>query len=141
VVVQDQLRKVGVRVELLVLDGTVVHQRFQNGDFEAIIPQAVRAERTIAEANSPLGLLDAGLAAQLAAVRQEPDREVQMRLMMDAGARYRELAPATFLHVRYGALVANRRVQGIGTPGTLLPHQSWRWPFGPVERMWSDAGQ
>jgi peptide/nickel transport system substrate-binding protein len=141
VVVQDQLRKAGVRVELLVLDGTVVHQRFQRGDFEAIIPQAVRAERTVADANSPLGLLDPGLAAQFKAVREEPDREVQMQLMMAAGARYRELVPATFLYVRYGAIIANRRVQGIGTPGTLLPHQSWRWPFGPVERMWLDSGQ
>ncbi|MEX2526563.1 MAG: ABC transporter substrate-binding protein [Gemmatimonadota bacterium] len=136
VFLEEQLRRIGIIAELRVLDRSLAHRRFQEGNFAAIIPTAVHSEWTIAQHASPIGPVDEALADLLDAARAEPDPARGTELMMEAGKRYRDLAPAMFLHFRTGALVAHRRVQGLGEPGTLLARQGWRWPFGGLEHLW-----
>jgi peptide/nickel transport system substrate-binding protein len=136
---EEQLRRVGVAAEIRVLDSSVVHSRFGAGEFTAIIPVSVGAERIVAQRASPLGLLDEELARLMDAARSEPDPARGTALMIAAGRRYRDLAPATFLHFRANALVAHRRVVGLGEPGTVLTRQSWRWPYGGLEHLRIDT--
>ncbi len=136
VFVQSQLRRMGIDLQLQVLDRDIVRSRFRAGDFESIIVQQVRVERTAASLDSPLGLLDRDLAEALAAAETEPDIDRKLRLFEIAGERYRDLAPALFRHARMNMLVADRRIMGIGEPGTIVQRMTWRYAFGGLEYLW-----
>ena len=136
VLVQEHLRRIGVAMDVRVLDQSVVHQRFRAGDFEAIIAPTVGANQLVASSRSPLGVLDHDLAALIAQATAEPDPERQVALYEAFGPRYRDLVPATFLYLRHGTLVAHRRIKGLGEPGSVILEQGWRWPFGPIETAW-----
>ncbi len=139
VFVQDQLRQVGIEMNLQVLDGSLVKVRFEAGDFEAIIVRKVGPERSIVAADSPLGLLDRELAQALDNATTEPDLDRKLQLFEVAGERYRDLAPALFLYSRMSALMADERIMGIGEPGAITRRLSWRYAFGGLEHLWIET--
>jgi peptide/nickel transport system substrate-binding protein len=136
VFVQEQLRRIGVDMQLLALDWSVVNERFEAGDFEAIIVQRVTPERIIVAMDSPLGQLDDELARAVNAAETEPDLDRRLQLWETAGNRYRDFAPAMFLHPWLSVLVADERIEGFGEPGTIVPRMSWRHAFGGLEHLW-----
>lgn len=136
VFLQAELRKVGVAVELQMLEDGLVHRRFQAGEFEAMIPRTGGAERIAAGAASPVGAPDPRLADLMARAMAEPAPALRVDAYRAMGERYREVLPATFLHLRAGVLIAHRRVRGLGKPGRILERQGWRWPFGGLEDLW-----
>jgi ABC-type transport system substrate-binding protein len=135
VFVQDQLSRIGVDMKLQVVDQSLVRARFDAGEFDAIIVHKVRSESDVVRADSPLGLLDSELAEALLVARNEPDLDRKLQSWLVAGELYRELAPALFLHPRVSVLVADRRLQGLGEPGTIVGRMSWRHAFGGLEHL------
>ena len=136
--VQDQLRRIGIDMQLQTLDWSVVNARFDAGDFEAIIPAIVTPERRVVATDSPLGLLDYALAQALDAVKNEPNLDRKLQSWEVLGEQYRDLAPALFLHSVMHVLMADERLMGIGEPGTIVRRMSWRHAFGGLEHLWVD---
>ncbi len=135
VFVQDQLRRIGIAMALQTLDGNVVRDRFGNGDFQAIIVRVLTPERRVIALDSPLGPLDRELALALQAAQQEPDLPRRLERFDDVGRRYRDLAPAMFLHATVSVIAADRRIQGFGDPGMIVQRMSWRHAFGGLEHL------
>jgi peptide/nickel transport system substrate-binding protein len=139
--VQDQLRRIGIDMQLQTLDWSLVNARFDAGDFEATIPPITSPERRVVAMDSPLGLLNRELAQAVDAATIEPDLDRRLQLWKIAGDRYRDLAPALFLHSVVHVLMADERLMGIGEPGTIVRRMSWRHAFGGLEHLWvSDDG-
>ncbi len=136
--VQDQLRRIGIDMQLQTLDWSLVNARFDAGDFESIIPPVVTPERKIVAMDSPLGLLDRELAQAVDAATIEPDLDRRLQLWKIAGDQYRDLAPALFLHSLMSILMADERLMGIGEPNTIVRRMSWRYAFGGLEHLWVD---
>ncbi len=135
VFVQDQLRRIGIDMQLQTLDRSAVNARFQAGDFEAIIPAVANPELRAVEADSPLGVLDGELAQSVATLRDIPDIDQRMESWSVVGERYKDLAPAMFLHSRVTVLVADEGIAGIGEPGTIVRRMSWRHAFGGLPHL------
>lgn len=132
---RDQLMRVGADMEIQLLDASLVRQRLVDGEFEAILPLHPRPQRTYPKGETGAGVPDVELARLLSDAEKEFDPERQIELHLRLGERYREVAPGLFLGLRLGTLIADRRIQGLGQPGTLLPRASWRWPFGGLEDL------
>ena len=131
----EQWGRVGVEASILTLDSSIAHERLLSGDFEAIIPQTGGAGTRMLMPGSPLPTLDAELTAALQAVRDEPDPVEGERLARIAARRYFDLAPALVLQPKALGLVAHRRVQGLGEPGSVLPVLGFRHPFGNLTQL------
>ena len=136
VFVQDQLRQVGIDMQLQTLDRSAVIARFRAGDFESIIVWMVGAERMVVMKDSPLGILDDDLARAIDAAMTEPDLDLKLQKFMSTGQQYKELAPALFLQSRMTVLMADERIMGIGEPGAITQRMSWRYAFGGLEHLW-----
>jgi peptide/nickel transport system substrate-binding protein len=141
VLVQDQLREIGVEMKLQVLDGNLVAQHFDAGDFEAILVRRSMAERRMIGKDSPLGLLDLELAEAVEGAMTEPDIDLKLQLWKAAGEQYRDLAPALFLYPGMSLLVADERLKGIGEPGAITRRMLWRHAFGGLPHLWVEKGQ
>jgi peptide/nickel transport system substrate-binding protein len=136
VFVQDQLRRIGIDMTLQALEWSVVAARLDAGDFEAIIAHSTTPERKVVAMDSPLGPLDRELARIVDAAETEANLDRRLQLWNIAGHRYRDLAPALFLHPRLTVLMADERIMGIGEPGTIVRRMSWRHAFGGLEHLW-----
>ena len=133
--VQDQLRRIGIDMQLQVLDGNLVRARFDDGDFDAIIVQVLTPERRVVLEDSPIGMLDEELAGMIARATTEPDVDTKLQLWAETGERYKSLAPAMFLHASLSVLAADKRLEGIGVPGSIVRRMSWRHAFGGLEHL------
>jgi peptide/nickel transport system substrate-binding protein len=136
VFVQDQLRRVGVRLNLQMLDGSVLRSHFQAGDYQSAIVPVLRPEWRTVRGETELDPLDPALTEALTAAIDEPDLERRMQLWALAGERYREHTPAMFLNASMTVLAADRRIRGFGEPGTVVRRMSWRHAFGGLGHLW-----
>jgi peptide/nickel transport system substrate-binding protein len=132
----EQWKAVGIDARIRTLESSVVHQLTLDGDFEAVLPQNVRAAYLAVTEGSPIGIVDEELAGLVTAWREEVDAHRGDAAGEAMATRYKELAPALFLNFRVGALVAHRRVRGLGEPGSILPVLGFRHPFGDLTKVW-----
>lgn len=131
VFLQDQLRAVGVRMEVESLDGRVVQERLRGGDFEAAIsitnPSAASQESWFG-ARSPLGYENPRVAELLerAAAAMEP--EAQDRIYGELAEIFRAEVPATYLYPKVDAYAVHRRVRGFSPElGDLIMSADRLW--------------
>lgn len=139
VFVQDQLRHIGIDMQLQTLDWSVVVTRFKAGDFESIIVPIVGPQHTVVTKASPLGPLDSELARAVEAAMTEPELKRKLQLWETTGEQYKNLAPALFLHAKMTVLVADDRIKGIGEAGGYTRRMSWRYAFGGLEGLWIET--
>lgn len=141
VFVQDQLRRVGVRVELVTLEGTVIRQRLKSGEFEALLHQVGGEQLTqfLAE-GSPLGSLPPRMTELAAAGRGEPDFLRKDSIYAELAELFRGEIPGTWLYPVAEAIAAHRRVRGLALPGGET-RPGWRWQFGGVEFLWIEEDE
>jgi peptide/nickel transport system substrate-binding protein len=141
-VLQDQFRRLGVRMEVQRLQGNLLSARVRNGNFEAVIPPQVLIQQTMASSEPHgkntlfrkaypeiVGLLDVAPLEPRPAYREEQFRQL-------AQAFRREL-PATYLYPRVYPIVAHRRIRGFDHDGWTPP--AWRWVFGGLEWLWLES--
>lgn len=111
VFLQDQLRRIGVRVEIQTLQFSVVRDRFRDGEFDAIIRRGAGV-RDLAE-GAPTGYDDPRVNELVRASRQAVDMEESIRIYRELGEITRRDMPFLNLHPRIRAFVARRRVRGL----------------------------
>lgn len=127
---QDQLRRIGVRMEVQVMDAGVVVEQFGAGNFEAAIPRGPNLDAAIGRRGSPTGYSNVRVQELWDQVQGEIDREARDRMYGELSEFYYDELPGTFLHPRLSAMVARRRVRGLGSSPIEFPL---------VDRLWIEG--
>lgn len=135
VFIQDQLKRVGVKGDIVLLEHSVLQDRLRSGDFDAGIARVAGlghlTDHYLSE-DSRLGSLPPVLIELAAKAREEPDPARRDSLYAELMPIFRSDLPATWLYPSVSALAARREVRGIELPGGGV-RPRWRWPFGGVE--------
>jgi len=123
--VQEQLRRVGVHMEIEVLDQGIISQRRRSADFEAWFSWYNSA---IFWFRPPTGYFHQ-LAGLLDSAEEALDPDVRDRLYEELAEIFREDMPITFLFPDVWTWVAHRRIHGLSSP--------WRVdPLWNMEHLW-----
>jgi peptide/nickel transport system substrate-binding protein len=127
VFVQDQLARIGVRMEVQMLDYGAVVERFNAGDFAAIIPRLPELDFRIARPDSPNGYSNARVQELITGISEMLAGEAQHRMYRELADIYHDEIPGTFLYPRLRAQVARRWLRGLDAS---------MYGFPRVERLW-----
>ena len=135
---QSELKPVGVSMEVQRLDGNLILERIREGDFEAAIPPVWALQPVL---TSPIGGADLSYAAfreaypdvvgLLDRALEEPDLAERDRLYRELAAVFRQQVPAMYLYPGVYPIVAHRRIRGFVHDGWIPP--AWRWAYGGLE--------
>lgn len=118
VFIQDQLKRVGIRMEIQELQGTL-RTRFGSGDFEAVFgkfqnsPIAFGGHLSILGENSPTGYENPEMIRLLKQAKNEPDLEKRMMIFKEIDPIYQADFPMTILFPETNALIAHKKVRGL----------------------------
>lgn len=123
--VQNQLRTIGVQLDIQVVDGGIVSERRRSGDFEALFSWYNSRNLWF---RSPTALFRRlGDLLDSAEVTLHPDMrdDIYVRL----ASVFRQEVPVTFLFPDVGTWVAHRRVRGLSSPWRVDPlrHMDELW--------------
>jgi peptide/nickel transport system substrate-binding protein len=124
---QDQLSRVGIRMEVQMLANSIVSERFGAGDFEAAIPRLSRLDFRFGQPDSPNGYTNVRVQELVARILETLDREILDRQYRELAEIFYDEIPGTFLHPRLRAMVARRWIRGLD--GSMVG-------FPRVERLW-----
>jgi peptide/nickel transport system substrate-binding protein len=137
----QSLRDVGVRMNVLLLDNSVVRERLADGDFDAVI------EYLWAEPGSGIHSLDALLGEESSTGYRNPrvaelidqlaqtlDPDVIDVIYAELSDTIRAEVPMTYLTMNVETYVAHRRIKGLSTPFRANP--VWN-----AEHLWIEATQ
>lgn len=129
--VQDQLRRVGVQMDLLPLDDSVVSERLRRGTFEAAVAKLNGSGWLLADEHVPLGYHNPAFFALFRRAKSTADPAEQDRAYRQLAEIVRADAPVTFLCPKVDLVIVHRRVRGLSSP--------WRAePEAFMEDLWLD---
>jgi peptide/nickel transport system substrate-binding protein len=117
--VQDQLRRVGVQLEISALEAPLVRRRVLAGDFDAAFDRLfnhLAGHTRLFGASSPLGYRSERAAALLHAAGRAEDPDQLDAIYRAIGEVTRSDLPFTFLYPQVHTFVAHRRIAGLQTP-------------------------
>ena len=122
VYVQNQLRRVGVQMDVEIQDDGAGRGRLRRGDFEAAISDITYSMHDeFFGADSPLGYRKAAVIDLFREAGRTVSPDVLDQLYRDLWARFQEDMPVTFLFPAYWTTVANHRVRGLSAPYRAEP--------------------
>ncbi len=119
--VQDQLRRLGVRMDLQPMQS--LWPRVRAGEFEAAVMQVWLYPERFAGSESPVGYANpelSGLLYQLTRVAEPDSVDAIYRRVAEI---FRDEAPVTFLFPRVEVAIVHRRVGGLSSPWRADPMQ------------------
>jgi peptide/nickel transport system substrate-binding protein len=125
--VQAQLARIGIRMEVQMLDYGAVAERFNAGDFAAIIPRLPQLDFRIARPDSPNGYDNAQVRELIMGISETLAREDQHQMYRELADIYYDEVPGTYLYPRLRAQVARRWLRGLDASMVGFPR---------VERLW-----
>lgn len=120
--VQDQLRKVGVQMEIEILERGVFSERRRSGDFEALFSWFNAGRLTWQPA---AGYVNPRVVELLDAAEVAMDPEVRDHVYRELARLFQDDVPVTFLFPDVWSWAAHRRIRGLSSP----------WRFDPLESM------
>lgn len=133
---QDQLRRVGVAMELEVNERTVTRDRVRAGRFDSYLGAIGNAPGGLHRAfgsESRLGYQNAAVAALVEEARAETDPDRRDSVYARASERLREDPPVMWLFPQVGMRAAHRRVRGLRSPDRVSEILSLR-------HLWLEEG-
>ncbi len=134
--IQHQLRSVGVAVEIRPVDWAAAQDAYRAGDFEAMIATVENAPSSILRAwfgeLSGFGYYEAEAVRLLHALDAELDPEAQDTLYARINEIFHRDTPVTFLFPMIEPDVAHRRIRGL--------RQGWPAFLGNAEELWIEEG-
>ena len=119
VLIQEQLRRVGVRVDIEQRQVLATLDRVRAGQFEAAIWSTGGGPERDADffgRGSFIGYSNSRVVELLDSAIANPDIAAQNRFYRELAIIFREDVPATFLYPKVDAHAAHRRVQGLESP-------------------------
>ncbi len=127
VYVQDQLRRVGIRMDVQILEWSLKRQRLRAGEFDAVFDFVSRHWFRLLPVNyfgegSPLGYHNPELVRLLREVGEMGgDSEGKDRIYRELWEIFRADLPFTFIRTRIHHYVAHRRLRGLSSPWRANP--------------------
>lgn len=120
VYIQEQLRRIGIRMEITALTFLLLHRRYRAGDFDAVIhvfnnfPGITMSYSSIGYENPRIFQLH-----KSAKITADPDKldEIYRELM----AIHSEDIPLTFLYNIVESFIARKHIRGLSTPFRAYP--------------------
>jgi len=138
VYVQDQLRRIGVRMEVQTMEGSTVGRRLRAGQFEAaffpFFNKIDGGSREWFGEGSPIGYRNPRMISLLQAVTATNDLDEIDRIYLRLMPVFREDVPITFLFPQVSMFVADRRVRGLASPFEADPIMR-------MEHLWLEGGR
>jgi len=136
--IQDQLRRVGVRMEIQPMEVSVVRARMRSGEFDAVIYDVPNVPEWLLDRDwfgegSPIGYRNTEVVDLLEALTGEIDPAAQDVLYMRINEILRRDEPVTFLFPWVETFAAHRRLRGLHTPERA--HPLWH-----MDELWLDPG-
>lgn len=131
VFVQDQLRRVGVRMEIQSLEDTVVRERTRAGNFEAALLLTANANmhhRQWFGRGNLIGYENPHVAALIEQAGKTMDPGARDSIYEEIDGILRQEMPATFLFPRVVYIAAHRRIHGLESPFRADPY----WYLGDL---------
>ncbi len=125
VFVQEQYRRVGVRMDIKLLDHAVVTERLRRGNFEAVLTFSAGMnwlEETFGR-GSPLGYRNGKVDELLARLRSTANPEERDSIHREFIRIFQAEAPVTFLGPVAWTSFVHRRLRGLRTPFRANPLQ------------------
>ena len=132
VYVQDQLRRVGIDMEVQVLESNLVRKRLRSGNYQAAFDRFFNLLPGHIEwlgESSRLGYHNPRVADLLRTVNYTADSDEQDRIYRELMFIIRADLPITFLFPQINTIVAHRRIQGLHSP-------YWADPVMNMEHLW-----
>ncbi len=137
VLIQDQLREVGVRMEIQVVERSVARAAYRAGEFDAemnsfqnVPSQLLR--RDFFGPGSPIGYRNVEVVALLEALVDELDPAIQDTLYAQINEILERDKPLTFLFPFAARYAASRRVRGL---------EDGMHPLEYMEELWIEEGR
>jgi peptide/nickel transport system substrate-binding protein len=136
VVVKDQLRRIGVDVEIVPLDYTIVLERLRRGDYAAMLERVYVRPAALThmfggDGANVLRFRNDEFSRLAAEVGADPDADHTARLARLTEI-FREELPATVLFPMTGMAALHRRVRG-------HPQPSWSTSNVRMENLWIES--
>lgn len=125
VYVQDQLRRVGVQMDVQLLDGSVAYQRLSAREFEAVIVVTFDGLPRLYGPGGVLGYQNGEAAELIERIEGTADPDTLDHLYRKLTEIFQADGPATFLFPIVNFVVAHRRLEGLSSP----------WRADPVAHM------
>ncbi len=132
--VQEQLRRVGIRMEVLSLASGALQARLRAGEFDAVFdrfrpwPRSILYEKWFGP-GSPIGYTNSQIVKLVQDAAFTVDSEAMDQIYRELMTIFREELPMTFLHMGVRTHVAHRRLRG-------LESSPWPNPVGGMEDLW-----
>ena len=121
VYVQEQLRRVGVLMDIRTLDQGSAWGALGTGKFEAVLNFTASTLQRFFGEDSFIGYHNAGVATLLRRLPLAMDPDEEDRLRQELAQIFRAEVPATFLFPRVNTVFAHRRIRGLSTPWRADP--------------------
>lgn len=123
VYVQDQLRRVGIVMDISALGNPIVRQRFVSGDFDAILYvfKGQIGERVFGKDYPPMGYQNDRVAALFTASLNAWGEEELNTIYRELWTIFQRDLPVTFIRPVLWTYVARKRVKGLRTPDKANP--------------------
>ena len=131
VYVQDQLRRVGIRMEIQTLSMNVISDRRISGDYEALIQTF---NLYALENNRISGYSNPEVIKLLSAAKDDWDPDWRDRLFQELMPIFKEDVPVTFLCPQVSITIAHRRLRGLSSPFSSIPERI-------MEHLWIEEDQ
>ncbi len=119
--VQDQLARIGIHMEVQMLDYSATAERFNAGDFAAIIPRLPQLDFRIGGPESPNGYRNARVQELVTGIQEAFDGDARERMYRELSDIYYDEIPGTFLYPRLRAQVARRWLRGVNASMAGFP--------------------
>jgi peptide/nickel transport system substrate-binding protein len=135
VYVQSQLRRVGIHMEVQVLDASVVWARVRAGDFQTTIHRlhnqasGDNGHLALFGEDSRIGWHNPRVAELLHAAELAIDPDEQDRIYRELMPIFQAELPITFLQPQVETFVAHRRLRGLSSP-------FWANPLQNMDYLW-----
>ncbi len=126
VYVQDQLARVGVKMDILILDRPAARVRFKAGDFEAAIwtnSSGGEGYPVLYGEGSPIGYANPTVIDLLKAAQATMNPHEIDRIYRELWPIFQADLPFTGIYPLIWSTVAHRRVRGLSTPYRISPFQ------------------
>ena len=138
ILLQEHLRRIGVRIDLQPLDQGNVRERIRTGDFEAAVGQFGNNPGSLSAiglgGGAPLGYARTEVVELIERAAGTADPEARDRVYRRLAKILQADVPITFLGPRVNVVFAHRRLQGL--------HSPWRVdPVWYMEELWLEDGK
>lgn len=132
VLIQAQLREIGIQVEVREMEEWLLYQRIEAGQFQAAIHRFFQGPNQLLKwfgGDSPLGYTNPRVLKLLKAYQVTADPEEINRIVGEIQPMMAQDLPVTFLYPRIHTCVTHKRIKGLVSP-------YWSSPLQHMEHLW-----